>query len=395
MTSTFFFTRNLKRYAPSKDQSIFGPIRHLPIHILTIVGLETQIVTYHIEATESIDPYLSTPPIPSQNIFASTAPTQPEQSIAPSSTTLSHLPLAQRQKKLASAKQDPRNKERTQETGETPNKFKESKKAKAPKGAEPSKKQKIPQVVSSDDDSESNQSSDDSDLDSAPITILKKRKTKSTGQMRDRTDTLASQKAPVVIGVPADPFATTLSSYSNTTSVHVSSQNGDSPPTRSQEDLTGSSRSKGISSEKGSTNYAASTEEAGKSDVAKYWADTINNANTVATILKVQNWMGEMAEIIHKAQSNPDGVGSSRTPPTTADNNSQEDGTAIEVSSAPTFGFDDFDMNEVNQPEQSDDVMMIFDEEEESSGSQYSTSKPKEKKKKKKQAVSRKEFMSL
>ena len=36
-----FITRDLKRYAYSKDQSIFGPIRRLPIHILTTVGLKT------------------------------------------------------------------------------------------------------------------------------------------------------------------------------------------------------------------------------------------------------------------------------------------------------------------------------------------------------------------
>ena len=66
----------------------------------------------------------------------------------------------------------------------------------------------------------------------------------------------------------------------------------------------------------------------------------------MATILKVHNWMDEMAETIRKAQSNPNGASSSRPPPTTAANNSQEDRTAIEVSFAPTFGFDDFDMNE-------------------------------------------------
>ena len=82
--------------------------------------------------------------------------------------------------------------------------------------------------------------------------------------------------------------------------------------------------------------------------VAKYWANAISNANVVATILKVQNWMEEMAETIRKAQANPVGAGSSNPPPTTAANNSQEDGTTIEVSSAPTFGFDDFDLKEVN-----------------------------------------------
>ena len=60
----FFETRDLKRYPPSKDQFVFGPLRRLPIHILTIVGLEKKEVTDHIEATEGIDSYLSTLPLP-------------------------------------------------------------------------------------------------------------------------------------------------------------------------------------------------------------------------------------------------------------------------------------------------------------------------------------------
>ena len=36
--------------------------------------------------------------------------------------------------------------------------------------------------------------------------------------------------------------------------------------------------------------------------MVKYWADAINNANTVATILKVQDWMTAMAETIQKAK---------------------------------------------------------------------------------------------
>lgn len=74
--------------------------------------------------------------------------------------------------------------------------------------------------------------------------------------------------------------------------------------------------------------------------MAKYWADAINNAKIVATILKVQNWMDKMAETIRNAQSVQDTVGPSKPPPI---HDSQEDGTVIDVSSAPTFGFDDID----------------------------------------------------
>ena len=83
----FFVTRDIKRYAPSKDQSVFGPLTRLPIHILTTVGLETQIVTDHIEATEGIDPYLSTPPLPSQSILSLTHPYGRESTTVPTTTT--------------------------------------------------------------------------------------------------------------------------------------------------------------------------------------------------------------------------------------------------------------------------------------------------------------------
>ena len=68
-----------------------------------------------------------------------------------------------------------------------------------------------------------------------------------------------------------------------------------------------------------------------------------------------------MAETIRISQSIPSGAGPSQLPPTHTIRESQ--------------------INEVNQPDPSDDLM-IFDEEEGSSGSQHSTSKPKENKRK-------------
>ena len=44
--------------------------------------------------------------------------------------------------------------------------------------------------------------------------------------MRDRIDTEASQKAPVVLGVAADPFNATIEFYSDTESVSVSPTRG-------------------------------------------------------------------------------------------------------------------------------------------------------------------------
>lgn len=58
------------------------------------VGLETKEVTDHIEATEGIEPYLSTSPVPSQSILPSTEPDGPVSTAAPTTTTQSSQPLA-------------------------------------------------------------------------------------------------------------------------------------------------------------------------------------------------------------------------------------------------------------------------------------------------------------
>lgn len=101
-----------------------------------------------------------------------------------------------------------------------------------------------------------------------------------------------------------------------------------------------------------------------------------------------------MAKTIQKAQDLQSYIGPSKPTLTAEVHASNEDSNAIKVSSRPTFGLDDLDMTEVNQPTRSDDFMMVFDEEY-SSSSQHSTSKPKEKNKKKKMAVTRKKFLSL
>ena len=116
--------------------------------------------------------------------------------------------------------------------------------------------------------------------------------------------------------------------------------------------------------------------------VAKYWANAINNANTISTFCKVHALMDNMADTIRKAQEVTADQTPSKPPPSTIAKDSQDVGTEIEVSSAPTFGFDDVDLQEVNQPIPSDDDLMMFVEEEESSGSQHSTSKPKKYKEK-------------
>ncbi|KAL7615706.1 hypothetical protein Lser_V15G03411 [Lactuca serriola] len=200
----FFISKDIKRYSPSSDQTPFGPIRRLPTYSLTTLGLETADVSDHIKATEGIDLYPSTPPLPS-------AVVAPEGTAVPSSTTLSNV--SRRRKQLASKKTHP------------------TLKKNAPKETAPTKKRKSKTVVVSDNDFGE---------DAQPIAILKKRKTTTTSPIHDRTDTAASQQAPVVLGVPADPFSATIEFHSSSSSEPVSSNHGDTPPISPQRDDTGS-----------------------------------------------------------------------------------------------------------------------------------------------------------
>lgn len=79
--------------------------------------------------------------------------------------------------------------------------------------------------------------------------------------------------------------------------------------------------------------------------------------------MKVQDWMTAMAKTIGNAQNIHVGADPSKPPATTNVLESKDDETAIEISSELTFGFVGFDINEVNQPDKSDDLMMFFDEE--------------------------------
>ena len=101
----FFVTRDLKRYTLSKDQSTFGPLRRLHAHILNTIGLETQEVTDHLEATDGIDPYHSSPPHPSQPILATTTTQGPSRSTPTSITTIPHSEPQSTQKKSTRLKQ--------------------------------------------------------------------------------------------------------------------------------------------------------------------------------------------------------------------------------------------------------------------------------------------------
>ena len=86
-------------------------------------------------------------------------------------------------------------------------------------------------------------------------------------------------------------------------------------------------------------------------------------------------------------------VDTSKFPPNAEDHDSNDDESAIEISSTPMFGLDEENFDDVQQPLPLDDFIIVLDDEE-SSGSQHSTSKTKQKKKKK-IAVARKEFLSL
>ena len=64
--TNLFSCRDFKRYNPSKDQSLFGPVKRLPIYILESIGLSNLQLADHIVDTSGIAPYRSTPPIPPQ-----------------------------------------------------------------------------------------------------------------------------------------------------------------------------------------------------------------------------------------------------------------------------------------------------------------------------------------
>lgn len=99
-------------------------------------------------------------------------------------------------------------------------------------------------------------------------------------------------------------------------------------------------------------------------------------------------------ELIVQQSHNMENVfGPSNLPQNDEVHDSNNDRTAIKISSAPMFGLDDYNFDDVQQPLPSADFIMVLDDEE-SSGSQYPTLKPKPNKKKK-IAVSRKEFMDL
>ena len=71
----FFVYRELKKYSLHKDQSVFCQIRQLRLDILNEVGLMTQLVSDHMEATNDVPPYRSTlPSPPPKTIDAVTSP---------------------------------------------------------------------------------------------------------------------------------------------------------------------------------------------------------------------------------------------------------------------------------------------------------------------------------
>ena len=63
--TNLFSICDLKRYIASKDQTMLGPIRRLPMYILELVKLTTVEVADHIQATSDITLYHSSPPRPS------------------------------------------------------------------------------------------------------------------------------------------------------------------------------------------------------------------------------------------------------------------------------------------------------------------------------------------
>lgn len=97
--------------------------------------------------------------------------------------------------------------------------------------------------------------------------------------------------------------------------------------------------------------------------MAKYWATTFNKVKTVHDFLLIHQWMPEMEKSVQIVQGMENIVGHSQPLPNTEAHDSNEDGTTIEISSAPTFGLDDNNVDEAQQPLPSDDFITVLEDE--------------------------------
>ena len=195
--STLFITDELKMYTPSKDQSIFGPLRRLSGHILESIGLNSCEVTDHIKATDGIDPYHTSPPHHSQAVVVPSKTQGPSITILPTLNLVpygeeqSSQPKPKRRKQIVCSKKAPRNIVRN--------------------GENPSKKRKSRVVESSDETPPSPSESHDirvnvkegADHDSNDLFRRKKLKlTHSHRKMCDQTHIAVSRKTLIVLGAP-------------------------------------------------------------------------------------------------------------------------------------------------------------------------------------------------
>lgn len=109
-------------------------------------------------------------------------------------------------------------------------------------------------------------------------------------------------------------------------------------------------------------------EEASLIQVAKYWATMINNAKTIHDIMVIQQWVNAMERSILQAHNLENVVGPLNPPQHGEAYDSKDEGTTIKIRSAPMFGLDDDNPEDVQQPPLSNDFIIVLDDEE-SSGS--------------------------
>lgn len=216
--TSLFITRDLKRYTPSKDQTIFGPLRHLPFYILESLGLSDTAVADHIVATSGLEPYHSTPP-------------QPRPAVVPPTETHGPSPSAVRISSPAPLITQT-------ETTSTPPKAKRVKILSKKKSKKHSSRVVIQETAVADkckptvspehhipiNDETSFQDSND---------LFRRKKLKLTpsqSQMRIQTNTEISQQIPIVLVAPTCLLASTISNNSDSVCGSVSSIHGDNPP---------------------------------------------------------------------------------------------------------------------------------------------------------------------
>lgn len=98
--------------------------------------------------------------------------------------------------------------------------------------------------------------------------------------------------------------------------------------------------------------------------VTRYWSNFISNAKTVHDILSIHQYMSTMEATVQNSHQLDNVVGTSKPLLNEEDHDSNNDETTIEISSAPMFGLDEHNFEDVQQTLPSDDFIMVLNDDE-------------------------------